>query len=342
MRLPLAKVRPHITFDRKNFTLNVELLAAPLPPEQAVGLTPSGLLLPPGVAQKLSARAALAEAEALLESLPAAPETTHRQLPTPAGLEEADVLAEAEAILDPAVQALQAIVSDQARAAEALAQAAAIVEQRRPPAAPDRVHPTIPAGVAAQARAILAQHPLFLDYETTGLRRGVQVEELPSGGYSTTATAKYHQVVEVAVIDAGGRPVFHSWVDPQRPIPAGASQHHGLAAADLAGAPAWAEVAPLLGRLLAGRLVVAHNAAFEALFTPPQWGISWACTYELSNQAFGRFDFMDARYDWRKSGSLPNRLRQCGLKPGPGHTAAGDCLSTLRLLRYLAGLEQTC
>jgi len=275
MRLPLAKVRPHITFDRENFTLNVELLAAPLPPEQAVGLTPSGLLLPPGVAQKLSARAALAEAEALLESLPAAP-------PSAAG------------DLSPLLAAVQDLAARLTHAQTQLAQTEARLQTLESP------NPAV---------ALLERDPLFLDLETTGLK-------------------KTDAVVEVAVIDRRGRVLLNTLVDPQRPIPPAAAAVNGLTDHLVAGAPTWDQVLPLLEQTLSGRVVVAHNVKFEAKFLPGDWPVEWTCSKRLADNALGkRAGF----------GSLAARLQQLGLRPGPAHSAAGDALSCLRLVKRLAG-----
>ena len=90
---------------------------------------------------------------------------------------------------------------------------------------------------------------------------------------------------------------------------------------------------------MAGRVVIAYNARFEAKFTPKDWGVKWLCAKKLADLAFGKAGPFSAQTPSR-SGSLANRLRLCGLQPGPAHTAAGDNLSTLRLLRYIAGLEQ--
>ncbi|MBN1991335.1 MAG: 3'-5' exonuclease [Anaerolineae bacterium] len=263
-----------------------------------------------------------------------------------AALDERAAVAEAEATVAGLRELLQyqaAISADARAAAEAQAQAQALVENLPPAPSYEerevRVHSTVPFSVAQKMRAVLAAEPLFLDYETTGLRRGVQAREV-GGGYTTTASAKYHQVIEAAVMDAKGRLVFHSRVNPQRGIPARISETNGLDPTSVAAAPTWGEVAPLLKQILQGRTVVAHNAAFDALFTPPEWGIEWVCTKALADEAFGRYDWFEAQHDRRKSGRLADRLWQCGLKPGPAHTAAGDCESVLRLARYLAGLKQ--
>jgi len=90
-----------------------------------------------------------------------------------------------------------------------------------------------------------------VDVETTGLR--------PS---------RHDRIVEVAVVhvDAAGR-VERTWstlVNPERDL--GPQVVHGIAAADVRHAPLFADVAGTLAGLLAGRVLVAHNASFDLGF----------------------------------------------------------------------------
>lgn len=95
-----------------------------------------------------------------------------------------------------------------------------------------------------------------IDVETTGL-----------------SPAHQHRVVEVAVVvvNGDGR-VVHSWdtlVNPQRDV--GATDVHGLTAADLVDAPLFQDIAGELSELLEGRVPVAHNWPFEAGFLTAEY-----------------------------------------------------------------------
>lgn len=124
--------------------------------------------------------------------------------------------------------------------------------------------------VRKQAAELLAQAPLFLDTETTGIDDDAEP-------------------VEVAVIDAGGSVLFDSLVRPCGAIPTDAQAVHGLSDADVAHAPTWPEIAATLGPLLAGRLVIGHHAAFDQRIiaqactrhTVPPIGYRSDCTMEL-------------------------------------------------------------
>ncbi|NAZ88801.1 exonuclease domain-containing protein, partial [Kineococcus indalonis] len=97
---------------------------------------------------------------------------------------------------------------------------------------------------------VAARHPhryAVLDVETTGM------------------DAATERVVQVAVVQlaADGRVegTWDSLVDPGRDP--GPTHVHGISADMLRGAPAFAQVAEHLAGLLAGRVLVAHNARFD-------------------------------------------------------------------------------
>lgn len=96
-----------------------------------------------------------------------------------------------------------------------------------------------------------------VDLETTGLSAGED------------------RVLEVAVIHTDGNGVIegsHSWlVRPDDGAHGGEEIHH-ISEADLAGAPTFAEVANEVAGALSGRILVAHNAAFDAGFLAAEFG----------------------------------------------------------------------
>lgn len=92
---------------------------------------------------------------------------------------------------------------------------------------------------------------LFLDTETTGLS--------PSGGDA---------IVEVAIIDASGRALLDTLVDPLRSIPYGASRVHGISDSMVRGKPTLADLMPEIRRIVSGEQVVIYNATFDAPFFP--------------------------------------------------------------------------
>lgn len=81
------------------------------------------------------------------------------------------------------------------------------------------------------------------------------------------------------------------------PIPAAATEIHGITDADVAGAPDWTTIGPQVVNLLAGRLLIAHNGAFDERLlyqTSRSHGVTLPalrveCTMELLNGWAGRW-----------------------------------------------------
>jgi ATP-dependent Lhr-like helicase len=140
------------------------------------------------------------------------------------------------------------------------------------------------------------------------------------------------RVVELAVVhtDPHGR-ITDRWstlVNPGRP--AGPTQIHGLRSDDLSNAPHFAELTDWLTDLLAGRVIVAHNAAYDLAFLtteyeradvePPDWAT--LCTLEL-NRRLGATDSL----------TLESCCAAYGITLNAGHTALGDATATAHLLQ---------
>lgn len=166
----------------------------------------------------------------------------------------------------------------------------------------------------------LVPHPVaVLDLETTGL------------GASD-------RVIEIGVVlldrDLHHESTWETLVQPERDI---ANGHiHGITATDLVHAPRFREIAAELVGLLDGRVVVAHNAAFDTRFLhtefarlgvdlPTEGPTGWsACTRLLSKDHL--------------PGS-PQRLSDClqtlGLDNARPHAASADAAATADLYRQL-------
>lgn len=133
-------------------------------------------------------------------------------------------------------------------------------------------------GLHITANEWLAADPLFIDTETTGL-------DLQAA------------IVEIAILDRAGAVLLDTLVKPAMPIPAAATEIHGITDADVAGAPAWNTIGPQVAELLAGRLLIAHNGAFDERLlyqTSRSHGVTLPalrveCTMELLNGWAGRW-----------------------------------------------------
>ncbi len=118
----------------------------------------------------------------------------------------------------------------------------------------------------------------FVDLETTG------------------ATPARDRITEIGVVEVAEDGTVSEWstlVNPQAPIPAFIQTMTGITDAMVAGAPAFADLAPEIAGRLSGRLFIAHNARFDYGFLKNEFrraGIDFratvACTVKLSRRLF--------------------------------------------------------
>ena len=162
---------------------------------------------------------------------------------------------------------------------------------------------------------------------------GYAVVDVETTGF---AARRSDRVVEVAVVqlDEAGR-ITGEWctlVHPGRDL--GPQHVHGIRAADVWHAPSFAEVAGALADRLAGRVVVAHNLAFDARFLSAEFAragldveVDGLCTMRLAG---GRR-------------SLAACCAAAGIDPGTAHSALDDARATARLFATMlpvpAGVE---
>lgn len=101
---------------------------------------------------------------------------------------------------------------------------------------------------------------IVLDTETTGLD--------PALG---------HRVIEIGCVELNGRQLtqrrFHTYINPERDIDAGAMQVHGITNERVAGEPVFAAIADELVDFIRGAELVIHNAAFDVGFLDAEFGL---------------------------------------------------------------------
>lgn len=168
-----------------------------------------------------------------------------------------------------------------------------------------------PVGVAELEFAVV-------DLETTGFSPG-----------------RGDRIVEIGLVRvAGDGRVLREWttlIDPGRGV--GATQVHRITASDVAGAPRFADIAGELAGLLAGAVVVAHNAVFEQRFLEAEFAAAGVrvprvpalCTMRLA-KATG-LDLADHK--------LGTCCEHFGLDFPDAHAALADARVTARLLPLL-------
>lgn len=150
----------------------------------------------------------------------------------------------------------------------------------------------------------------------------------------TTGLQPSDRILEFAcvVIDSGGAIVrrVSTVVDPGRNP--GPTRLHGVTQEMLCAAPSFGGIARCVFQLLNGRVVVAHNLAFDWMVLRKEFqrlghriptSSGGLCTAELSRLAFGR------RMSLRAACELT------GIDLFEGHRGSGDAEATAQLLRAL-------
>lgn len=166
---------------------------------------------------------------------------------------------------------------------------------------------------------------VFLDTETTGIGSDAEI-------------------IDLAVVDIAGHVLIDTLVFPVQPVPAESTKVHGLTDADLAGAPSWPEVFPMVAALLAERTIVVYNADFDrrmitgscathGLMAPDgEWHCAMRAYAEYAGQ---RSPHRHRRFRYHKLGDA---LGTFGL-PAGNHRALGDALACRGLVLALAEVE---
>lgn len=176
------------------------------------------------------------------------------------------------------------------------------------------------------ARAVIAQRPVYLDTETTGLERS-------------------DEIVEISIIDDDGQVVFESLVKPSKPIPASATSLHGITNADVQKARPWPIVWPQARAALTQQIVVIYNAEFDVRMIQQsytQYKLPWKDKVnafdllKLYSEFRGEWDSARRAYRYH---SLAKAGEHCGISLPNAHRATADTLLARALLHYIADFQ---
>jgi DNA polymerase III subunit epsilon len=175
-----------------------------------------------------------------------------------------------------------------------------------------------------QAKNFLANQPVYLDTETTGI-------------------SPHDEIVEICIVSHDGKTLLDTLVKPTIPIPVGATRVHGITNEMVENAPAWKETWPSVKEFLMGKPLAIYNADFDLRMIQQmnqKWNIQWRvprgnslCIMMLYAQFYGEWNLSRRSYRWQK---LEDAGRQCGIIIPNSHRAREDTLLAKAVLEYMA------
>lgn len=155
----------------------------------------------------------------------------------------------------------------------------------------------------------------------------------------TTGLYEDAQIVQLAIIDGLGETLLNTLVKPTISIPLEASRIHGINDEHVHGAPNMSYVYDQIAHLVGDRQIVIYNAAYDVRLMrqsltalTPDFGRlfdrDWPkerthCAMLWYAQYFGEWNSYHGNYRFQRL-------------PGGDHSALGDALATLRLIRTMS------
>ncbi|MDN6676901.1 exonuclease domain-containing protein, partial [Corynebacterium variabile] len=159
----------------------------------------------------------------------------------------------------------------------------------------------------------------------------------------TTGFTNRDRVLEVAVVHAAADgTVTGTWstlVNPDRDIPN--TRIHGISAADVVGAPTFADIAGELSDQLNGRIFVAHNVAFDSRLLAAEFGRLGLTDTPFTGASLCTLTLTGRLLPGSGRG-LSAALSAAGIVNAHAHAALGDAEATAELLgHYLHRAPET-
>ena len=168
----------------------------------------------------------------------------------------------------------------------------------------------------------------------------------------TTGLDSQAEAVQIGVLSAAGDVLLDTLVKPVRPLTAELTAIHGITNEMVSTAPTFVEILPQLHQAVGGKTVVVYNAPYDHRIITQSYfpyrklrsavdfdmmtdimGAKWLDVMAPYAEHYGEWDTYRQSYRWQK---LVNAVRQQGLKVANAHTAIGDCLLTMALIKAVA------
>lgn len=158
------------------------------------------------------------------------------------------------------------------------------------------------------AQALLRSSAVILDTETSGVDKAAQV-------------------IQLCVIDMRGNTLFDSLFRPSVEIHPSALSVHHITKYRLRSAPLLTDVIDEVQGALSGRTAIAYNASFDKRMLGQTLR-----AFRLDMAWFERLDWQCAMRKYAEHLGVRNAPKL----QGGDHSALGDCLATLKILRTMA------
>ena len=164
------------------------------------------------------------------------------------------------------------------------------------------------------------------------MQQGFNILDLETTGFGKS------EAIETAIVNQNGRIVFSTLIKPTILIPPKAMAVNGITDAMVEKAPSYPEIAPALSRWIDNAHLVIYNSPFDlAILThcsslhelPMVTPSHVHCAMRQYAKFVNEWNPSKSSYRWHKL-------------TGGDHTAAGDCLATLELMREMAVFYQIC
>lgn len=149
----------------------------------------------------------------------------------------------------------------------------------------------------------------------------------------TTGLGSSDEIVQIAIINTTNQVLLDTLVQVQMSIPRAASDIHGITKKHLKDAPFIEDILDQIRSILERKTVIAYNAAFDGRMLQQSIGKikgkkrtfhgRFNCAMETYSMFVGEWNHQKRSYRWHK------------LKSGD-HSALGDCIATLNLIREMA------
>ncbi len=179
----------------------------------------------------------------------------------------------------------------------------------------------------------------------TAIRDIAQTREFVILDTETTGIDYRAQIVQIGIVNADGSILVDSYVRPTIAIPPNSTAIHGITDDMVRDAPTMTEIAPAIREAISGRCVIVYNAEYDmrllrqssqARREPTDWksvAARWLCAMLAYAEHRGVPGRRYGEFQWHKLGDA---ARHEGITATDAHTAIGDCLTTLALVRKLA------